>query len=130
MAELADALDLGSSVNDVGVQVPSAAPPKKAYRILTVSFFRTSFIKRIISRNRPHIRIKKFNGLGNIPSPFLLLRRDMKIFNFMNLFHLIFYVFLKISAYIFLFYMTVYHILSPIYLLFFPHYQYMSVLQQ
>ena len=26
MAELADALDLGSSVNDVGVQVPSAAP--------------------------------------------------------------------------------------------------------
>ena len=28
VAELADALDLGSSVNDVGVQVPSAAPPK------------------------------------------------------------------------------------------------------
>ena len=29
MAELADALDLGSSVNDVGVQVPSAAPNSK-----------------------------------------------------------------------------------------------------
>ena len=28
MAELADALDLGSSVNDVGVQVSSGAPPK------------------------------------------------------------------------------------------------------
>ena len=26
VAELADALDLGSSVNDVGVQVPSSAP--------------------------------------------------------------------------------------------------------
>ena len=29
MAELADALDLGSSVIDVGVQVPSAAPKEK-----------------------------------------------------------------------------------------------------
>ena len=28
VAELADALDLGSSVNDVGVQVPSAAPDR------------------------------------------------------------------------------------------------------
>ena len=28
VAELADALDLGSSVNDVGVQVPSSAPEK------------------------------------------------------------------------------------------------------
>ena len=28
MAELADAPDLGSGVNDVGVQVPSAAPNK------------------------------------------------------------------------------------------------------
>ncbi len=31
VAELADALDLGSSVNDVGVQVPSSAPTKTAY---------------------------------------------------------------------------------------------------
>ena len=29
VAELADALDLGSSVNDVGVQVPSPAPCNK-----------------------------------------------------------------------------------------------------
>ena len=29
MAELADAPDLGSGVNDVGVQVPSAAPNSK-----------------------------------------------------------------------------------------------------
>ena len=30
VAELADALDLGSSVTDVGVQVPSSAPKNKA----------------------------------------------------------------------------------------------------
>ena len=29
VAELADALDLGSSVNDVGVQVPLAAPKQR-----------------------------------------------------------------------------------------------------
>ena len=29
VAELADALDLGSSVTDVGVQVPSSAPNKE-----------------------------------------------------------------------------------------------------
>ncbi len=32
VAELADALDLGSSVNDVGVQVSSGAPKQKSYR--------------------------------------------------------------------------------------------------
>ena len=32
VAELADALDLGSSVNDVGVQVSSGAPVKKPIR--------------------------------------------------------------------------------------------------
>ena len=31
VAELADALDLGSSVFDVGVQVPSSAPQKREY---------------------------------------------------------------------------------------------------
>ena len=31
MAELADALDLGSSVFDVGVQVPSSAPEKSTH---------------------------------------------------------------------------------------------------
>lgn len=38
MAELADAPDLGSGVNDVGVQVPSAAPNKSDYfdRIVTL----------------------------------------------------------------------------------------------
>ena len=30
VAELADALDLGSSLNEVGVQVSSVAPKKKA----------------------------------------------------------------------------------------------------
>ena len=34
VAELADALDLGSSVTDVGVQVPSSAP----YRVFLQNF--------------------------------------------------------------------------------------------
>ena len=38
VAELADALDLGSSVTDVGVQVPSSAPYKE-YREKAFSFF-------------------------------------------------------------------------------------------
>ena len=40
MAELADAPDLGSGVNDVGVQVPSAAPNKNDYfdRIVILIF--------------------------------------------------------------------------------------------
>ena len=38
MAELADALDLGSSGNTVGVQVPSPAPKK------SVLFVRTDFL--------------------------------------------------------------------------------------
>ena len=36
VAELADALVLGTSVNDVGVQVPSSAPEK---RLTMVSLF-------------------------------------------------------------------------------------------
>lgn len=37
VAELADALDLGSSVTDVGVQVPSSAPIKAI--TLVIAFF-------------------------------------------------------------------------------------------
>ena len=36
MAELADAPDLGSGVNDVGVQVPSAAPNSKNPNLVPV----------------------------------------------------------------------------------------------
>ena len=39
MAELADALDLGSSVNDVGVQVPLAAPKNTAEKISFLQYF-------------------------------------------------------------------------------------------
>ena len=39
VAELADALDLGSSVTDVGVQVPSSAPKiYKPYKYLNVKY--------------------------------------------------------------------------------------------
>ena len=43
VAELADALDLGSSVPDVKVQVLSGAPNKKSLQNLSVSFFRACF---------------------------------------------------------------------------------------
>ena len=43
VAELADALDLGSSVPDVKVQVLSGAPSTKSLQDLTVSFFRAHF---------------------------------------------------------------------------------------
>ena len=36
VAELADALVLGTSVNDVGVQVPSSAPILKKYQGFTL----------------------------------------------------------------------------------------------
>ena len=39
MAELADALDLGSSVFDVGVQVPSSAPKQPTYLMVCRLFF-------------------------------------------------------------------------------------------
>ena len=42
VAELADAPDLGSGVNDVGVQVPSPAPPAVPapnYRVSSLLFF-------------------------------------------------------------------------------------------
>ncbi len=42
MAELADALDLGSSVIDVGVQVLFPAPDKKPV-VTTIGFFNIGF---------------------------------------------------------------------------------------
>ena len=39
MAELVDAPDLGSGVNDVGVQVPSGAPNIAKYRRCFAIFF-------------------------------------------------------------------------------------------
>ena len=38
VAELADALDLGSSLNEVGVQVSSVAPKEKALKTSAFSF--------------------------------------------------------------------------------------------
>ena len=39
VAELADALDLGSSVTDVGVQVPSSAPIKAITSVIAFLLF-------------------------------------------------------------------------------------------
>ncbi len=39
VAELADALDLGSSVTDVGVQVPSSAPIKAITSVIAFFYF-------------------------------------------------------------------------------------------
>ena len=38
VAELADALDLGSSVTDVGVQVPSSAPIKAITSVIAFEY--------------------------------------------------------------------------------------------
>ena len=46
VAELADALDLGSSVTDVGVQVPSSAPIKAI--TLVIAFF-VYFIQKALT---------------------------------------------------------------------------------
>ena len=46
VAELADALDLGSSVTDVGVQVPSSAPIKA---ITSVIAFFIYFIQKALT---------------------------------------------------------------------------------
>ena len=49
MAELADALVLGTSVNDVGVQVPSSAPEQSLVELFesleTTNFSRLKFDK-------------------------------------------------------------------------------------
>ena len=60
VAELADALDLGSSVTDVGVQVPSSAPIKA---ITSVIAFFIYFIQLIRHQNQPIYEIHKLNSI-------------------------------------------------------------------
>ena len=48
MAELADAPDLGSGVNDVGVQVPSPAPNKnESYDTIGIATFVLFFLSKM-----------------------------------------------------------------------------------
>ena len=81
VAELADALDLGSSVTDVGVQVPSSAP----YRVFLQNF-KVLYVTRffllcefIASKNRSSI--KAFH-LYSERSFFSLFMRGISIFYF------------------------------------------------
>ena len=71
VAELADAPDLGSGVNDVGVQVPSAAPPFRTCRIYFCKFFtladkstdKSYFACRLVFFGRDSRLPKQFTGL-------------------------------------------------------------------
>ena len=57
VAELADALVLGTSVNDVGVQVPSSAPKRVKIKFHLFFFF---FFKLILCQKSPSLLSQDF----------------------------------------------------------------------